>query len=132
MARAFYIEDDYGQGIPAIMFEETQPAGYTLITDQAELRKCYMAKYAERELDGSNWFEEFRADLMMDIISTTYTPTEVFLLEQHLHALVVQLLEGSWMTAQNTSTNLTLSGIYDQAMKDEIQGVIDTYVTNNY
>ena len=37
-----------------------------------------------------------------------------------------------WLTAQYTNSNLTLSGIYDQAMKDSIQAVIDDYVTNNY
>jgi len=130
MARSFYKED--GQAIPAIQYVEAQPAGYTLITDLVELRRCYMNQYHQRELDGRDWFEEFRADLMMDIISATYTPTEIFLLEQHLKTLSENIVAGSWLTAQNVSTNLALSGIYDQIMKDEIQGVIDTYVTNNY
>jgi hypothetical protein len=130
MARAFYSED--GEAIPAIMFEETQPAGYTLITDVPELRKCYMAKYKEREYDGVNWFEEFRADLMMDIIAGTYTGGQVFALELHLKRLINNVREGSWLTAQNISTNLVLDGIYNQTMKDEIQAVIDAYVTNNY
>ena len=130
MARQFYKED--GEAIPAIKFEDSQPAGYTLITDTTELRKLYIEKYAEREYWGKHWFEEFRADLMMDIITGTYTPTEVFALETHLEHLTNVILEGSWLTAQNISTNLTLSGIYDQTMKDEIQAYIDNYVTNNY
>ena len=130
MARSFYKED--GEAIPAIQFVETQPVGYTLITDTTELRICYMNQYRQRELDGRDWFEEFRADLMMDIISAVYTPTEVFLLEQYLKALTENVIAGSWLTAQSISTNLVLSGIYDQVMKDEIQNRIDIYVTNNY
>ena len=56
----------------------------------------------------------------------------MFSLESHIKDLYDQLNNGWWLTAQNTNTNLTLSGIYTQAMKDEIQGVINTYVTNNY
>ena len=130
MARSFYKED--GEAIPAIQFVETQPVGYTLITDTTELRRCYVNQYRQRELDGRDWFEEFRADLMMDIISAVYTPTEVFLLEQYLKALTENVIAGSWLTAQSISTNLVLSGIYDQVMKDEIQNRIDIYVTNNY
>ena len=130
MARSFYKED--GEAIPAIQFVETQPVGYTLITDTTELRRCYVNQYRQRELDGRDWFEEFRSDLMMDIISAVYTPTEVFLLEQHLKALTENVIAGSWLTAQSISTNLVLSGIYDQVMKDEIQNRIDIYVTNNY
>jgi hypothetical protein len=130
MARAFYKED--GEAIPAIQYVDEQPVGYTLITDTTELRRCYMSQYHQRELDGRDWFEEFRADLMMDIIAGTYTPTEVFNLEQHLKSLTENIIAGSWLTAQSISTNLVLSGIYDQTMKDEIQLYIDTYVTNNY
>ena len=130
MARAFYKED--GEAIPAIQYVDGQPVGYTLVTDTDELRDLYIMQYRQRETDGKEWFEQFRADLMMDIIVGTYTPTEVFLLEQHLKSLTENITAGSWLTAQNVSTNLTLSGIYDQGMKDEIQGVIDTYITNNY
>jgi len=130
MARSFYKED--GEAIPAIMFELSQPVGYTLITDLDELRKCYISKYNERQTDGGIWFQDSRADLMMDIIAGTYTPSEVFALENHLKSLTENILAGSWLTAQSISTNLAISGIYNQTMKDEIQGVIDAYVTNNY
>jgi hypothetical protein len=130
MARQFYKED--GETIPAIEFVEAQPAGYTLITDAQELRKQYIFKYRSREEDGINWFEEFRADLMMDIIAGTYTGVQVFALELHLKRLIANVREGSWLTAQNISTNLALDGIYDQTMKNAIQAVLDAYVTNNY
>ena len=130
MARAFYKED--GEAIPAIQYVDGQPVGYTLVTDVDELRDLYIMQYRQRETDGKDWFEQFRADLMMDIIAGTYTPSEVFNLEQHLKSLTENIIAGSWLTAQSISTNLPLSGIYDQPMKDEMQLYIDTYVTNNY
>jgi len=130
MAKVFYVEDN--EAIPAYQYVDAQPVGYTLVSDVDKLRELYIMQYHQRESDGRNWFEQFRADLMMDIITGTYTPTEIFLLEQHLKTLSENIIAGSWLTAQNVSTNLALSGIYDQGMKDEIQGVIDTYITNNY
>jgi len=130
MARAFYKED--GEAIPAVKYVVGQPVGYTLVSDTNELRDLYIMQYRQRETDGKDWLEQFRADLMMDIISTTYTPTEVFLLEQHLKSLTENIIAGNWLTAQSISTSLPLSGIYDQTMKDEMQLHIDTYVTNNY
>ena len=130
MARAFYKED--GEAIPAIKYVDEQPVGYTLVTDANELRDLYIMQYRQRETDGKDWFEQFRADLMMNIISATYTPTEVFLLEQHLKGLTENIIAGSWLTAQAMSAGLPISGIYDQTMKDEMQLYIDTYVTNNY
>ena len=130
MSRSFYKEN--GQAIPAIQFANSLPAGYTLISDVTELRECYIGQYRKREIDGKVWFEEFRADLMMDIIAGTYTGGQVFALELHLKRLIETVTDGSWLTAQNVSTNLALSGIYDQVMKDEIQVVIDAYITNNY
>ena len=130
MARVFYKED--GEVIPAIKYETSAPAGYTLVTDAEELKRLYIKKYLEREQNGKDWFEEFRADLMIKIIDTTYTEVEVFLLEQHLKELSSEIVAGSWLTAQNTSAGLALSGIYDQTMKDDIQAYIDAYVTANY
>ncbi len=130
MARKFYKEDN--EAIPAIKFELTQPTGFTEITDTIELKSLFIGKYKQREIDGIDYFEEFRADLYLDILNGTYTDTEVFALETHLNELQLSVITGSWLTAKNKNTSLALSGIYDQAMKDEIQADIDTYVNDNY
>jgi len=130
MARNFYSED--APGGHAIQYVETQPAEFTLITDQAELKRLYIGVYRQRESDGSDYFEDFRANLMMNILDGTYTPTQAFELEHHLKGLQSELLSGSWLTAQSTSLNLPLLGIYDQTMKDDIQAYLDTYVSENY
>ena len=130
MARKFYKEDN--EVIPAIKFELTKPVGFTEITDIAKIKILVIEKYKQREIDGIDYFEGFRADLYLDILNGTYTNTEVFALETHLNSLQLLVITGSWLTAQNKNTNLSLSGIYDQIMKDEIQSYIDSYINSNY
>ena len=130
MARSFYKEDN--QAIPAIVYELTQPSGYTQITDSEELKRLYIGLYNQRQQDGVNYFDDFRANIMMDIIAGAYTALDAFNLESHIKYLQDEVILGNWLTAQNTNSNLALSGIYDQAMKDEIQLDIDDYVLNNY
>ena len=130
MARKFYKEDN--SLIPAIVYELTQPLGYTQITNSEELKRLYIGLYNQRAQDGVDYFDNFRASVMMDIIAGTYTEIEVFNLETHIKYLQDEVILGNWLTAQNTNSNLALSGIYDQAMKDEIQTYIDDYVLNNY
>ena len=130
MARKFYKED--GEVIPAIQFVETQPAGYTEITDAAEIKRLYLVQYSYRMNDGKDYVVSFTTDRYIDILNGTYTEVEVFALEDHIKDLYSDLNNGWWLSAQNTNSGLSLSGIYDQTMKDEIQGIIDTYVTNNY
>lgn len=130
MARSFYKEDN--QAIPAIAYELTQPSGYTQITDNEELKRLYIGLYNQRQQDGISYFDDYRANIMMDIIAGTYTETEVFNLETHIKNLQDEVILGNWLTAQNTNNNLALSGIYNQAMKDQIQSDIDDYVSNNY
>lgn len=128
--RKFYKEDN--EIIPAIVYELSNPSGYTEINDNAELKRLYIGLYKQREIDGLNYFEDFRADLIMKIISGTYNELEVFGLETHLKYLQDEIILGNWLTAQNINSNLSLNGIYDQTMKDEIQNYIDNYILNNY
>lgn len=130
MPRQFYKED--GELIPAIKFVLTQPVGFTLITDSAEIKFLYLAQYRQRILDGQNYVLNFTADKYIEVLDGIYTELEVFALESHIKNLYQELNNGWWLTAQNTNTNLVLAGIYDNVMKSEIQLVIDTYVSENY
>jgi len=130
MARKFYKEDN--ESIPAIVYELSQPTGFTEITDSEELKILYIGLYKQREQDGINYFEDFRANLMMDVIAGTYTSQEVFDFEVHVKYLQDEIMIGNWLTAQSINQNLSLSGIYTQTIKDEIQNYIDNYVANNY
>ncbi len=130
MARKFYKEDN--QQIPAIEFVEVQPVGFSEITDAEEIKRLYVLEYNKRKTDGQQFVIDFTADLYIDVLSGTYTETEVFLLETHIGEIYSDLNNGWWLTAQNASQNLALSGIYTQTMKDEIQAILDNYVNDNY
>ena len=66
MSRSFYIEDN--EPIPAIKYAESQPVGFSLITNESDLRALYIKQYKTRESDGTNYFNDFRVGLMLDII----------------------------------------------------------------
>lgn len=130
MSRKFYKENS--GSIPAISYSLSQPTGYTEVTDNDELKLLYIGMYKDRESDGMDLFEDFRAGLMISIINGWNVVADVVALELHLKILQKELMEGNWLTAQNYINTLTLSGIYDQAMKDELKTIIDDYIKNNY
>ena len=130
MARKYYIEQN--EAIPAIAFEESAPSGFTEITDVVELKALHAKRYEKNRNDGVNYYNEFQADLYMKLQDATYTVSEVVALEAHLKAVSDEIISGSWLTAQNTIGSVTLSGIFDQAMKDSITSDIDNYVLENY
>ncbi len=130
MPRKFYIEDN--QSIPAIKFSLTQPEGFTEITDLDEIRRLYVLEYNKRMLDGGDYVIRFTADRYIDVLNGIYTEQQAFDLESHTKDLFNELNNGLWLTAKNTNTNLSISGIYTQLMKDQIQLDIDNYISENY
>lgn len=130
MSRKFYKEDN--ENIPAISYANVLPVGFTEITDEVELKRLYIGLYKQREIDGVNYFEDFRAGLMMDILNGVYTVAEVFELENHIKNLQTEIINGSWLTAQSTNDSLLLLGIYNQEMKDEIALYLSNYIIENY
>ena len=134
MTRKFYKEDIEG----CIKFEETHPLpskdghAFTEITDPIEIKQLYKKKYNSRIVDGHKYVIDFTADRYIDVITNVHTIEEVFVLENHIKDLYVELNNGWWLTAQNTNINLPLMGIYDQIMKDSIQAALDTYISENY
>ena len=135
--KKFWTEVD-AVNIPAVVFSEAQPPPsadgkeFTEVTDSAEIKQLYLTQYSYRISDGSDYVKDFTADRYIDVINEIYTEAEVFALESHIKDLYSALSNGWWLTAQNINQNLTLDGIYDDAMKSIIQSSIDTYVSNNY
>ena len=122
MSKKFYKEDN--EAIPAILYQDSQPLGFTEVTDPVELKYLYIKKYKQQKKDG--------ASLYLDVINGVYTDIEVFTFESYTKELSNDIRLGQWLTAQDTCTNLAVSGIFTQSKKDEIQLDIDNYVTNNY
>lgn len=130
MAKNYYIEDN--EVVPAVIYAETQPIGYTLITDSVKLLELTMADYTIRQEDGIVFYNTFRSKLLLKIKAGEIQPIEAFTVEAYLKDLKDNLITGNWMTAQNICTNLALSGIFDQVLKDEILTGITNYVNANY
>lgn len=130
MSRKFYKENN--EPIPAIKFELSAPAGFTEITEPAEIKQLYLLQYQTRINDGKFFVLEFTADMYINVLNGVYTEPEVFELENHIKGIYEQLNNGFWLTAQNTSQNLPLLGIYTDQLKTEIQNILDTYVSENY
>lgn len=130
MSKKFYKEDN--EAIPAILYEDSQPLGFTEITDPLELKDLYIKKYKQQKKDGEDYYLSFQASLYLDVINGVYTDIEVFTFESYTKELSNDIRLGQWLTAQDTCTNLAVSGIFTQSKKDEIQLDIDNYVTNNY
>lgn len=130
MPKKFYKKDN--EAIPAILYQDSQPLGFTEVTDPVELKYLYIKKYKQQKKDGEDYYLSFQASLYLDVINGVYTDIEVFTFESYTKELSNDIRLGQWLTAQDTCTNLAVSGIFTQSKKDEIQLDIDNYVTNNY
>lgn len=130
MSRKFFKEDI--EVLPAVVFELSAPVGFTEITDPAEIKQLYLLKYQSRINDGKYFVLDFTADMYINVLNGIYTESQVFELENHIKDIYDQLNNGFWLTAQNTNQNLSLSGIYTDQMKNDIQTVLNVYVSENY
>ena len=130
MAKNYYIEDF--ESIPAIIYAETQPTGYTLITDDALLLDLTMKDYLIKEKDGCNFYNSFRSSLLLKIKSGEIQATDAFTVEAYLSPVKDNLTSGNWLTAQYVCNALPLSGIFDATLKSEILTGITDYINANY
>jgi hypothetical protein len=130
MARKFYRE--INQAFPSIAFEEEAPEGFEAITDHDERKRLHKKRYKDLERDGVDYFHAFQADLYIDILDGSKQALDVLALQGHLKTISEEIKEGSWLTAQLTLPSISLSGIFDQEMKDLIQSDLNDYVLDNY
>lgn len=128
--KKFYKENN--QSLPAILFTDVIPSGFTEITNASEIRDLYIKQYKERKEDGENYYTETQAELYIDILNGVYTSVQVFEFEDHTSDLSKQIRTGNWLTAQSVVDALPISGIFDATKKSEIKSYIDDYVLLNY
>lgn len=131
MAKKFYKEDN--EAIPAIVYQETAPAGFSEITDADEVKSRYIKLYEQREVDGKDYFDKMRSDLVYDYATGVKTDAEIYEIETKLESVILKIKSGDWMTASAEMTNnVTVSGALTQALYDQILGEINNYVATNY
>jgi len=100
------------------------------------------ALYLERETDGKLFFDEFRADLVLEYGDGGITLAQANYIEVKLLNIKSMLLTGEWMSAQYEMDNhVVVNGTvsaeditneYTQVRHDEVKAIIDNYVTTNY
>ena len=133
MSHFFYKQDNVIA--PSIIFihdDDDPPTGYSLITDPAMVKEQHIKRFERLSKDGINFTFKYTTEVYLEIVNGTITSQQNFNFWNHIHPLFSQIRDGQWELAQNTNSNLTVSGIYDQTRKDLMQVDLDEYVDNNF
>lgn len=99
--------------------------GYDVVTQ-------LMNGYEHKEKDGHNYYNQKRSELVESIITAVRTEAEAFEIDQHLTKVKESLLSGDWKTAKTYLALTVVEGAYTQALKDEYDLEIQTYIDANY
>jgi hypothetical protein len=133
MSHLFYKQDNViAPSIIFLHFGDDPPTGYSLITEASMIKDLHVKRFERLQKDGIDYSFSYIAQIYMDTVNQDITKQESFDFWHHTFFIFTQLRDGQWELAQNTNTNLNLSGIYDQTRKDLIQVDLDKYVDNNY
>ena len=136
MAGTFYKED--GEPIPSIQFSNSQPLGFTEITDPNELSKLYFKQNKKLEEDG----KEYTANFKIDSFGVKYrdgilSDSNVDYLYSKLTQVILRLNDGNWESALyylnnhlNTITQTDIDNGYTQEIHDKIVIDLNTYIVN--
>ena len=89
-------------------------------------------KYAVRSLDGSDYYNGWRSGLRIDVEDLVITESEAMDCEMYLLDMKSNLITGDWITARACVDMMSLSGIFDQTMKDLLLSDMDTYIAGSY
>ena len=133
MSHFFYIQDNVVA--PSIIFihdDDDPPIGYSLITDPILIKEEHLKRFKRLSKDGVNLALKYTTEIYLETVNGDITNQQNFDFWNHIHPLFSQIRDGQWELAQDTNSNLSLSGIYDQVRKDAIQLDLDNYVSINY
>jgi len=131
MPRIYYKEDNGDGGLDFCNPGDQLP-GFSPVSDLEELKALHAARYDGNREDGVSYYNELQAELYLSIVTGVYSVAQVVTLESYLKALGDEIKGGSWLTAQNTISNMAISGIFDQNFKDKTTNDINTYINENY
>jgi len=99
--------------------------GITLLLDQK-------LKYDKRTLGGQDYYNTWRSAQYLKILATEITQAQQTDCENYIAAGVDLLTFGNWISAKVYFQALSISGIFDQIMKDAFINDATDYITNNY
>jgi len=95
-------------------------------------KKNIKKEYEKREIDGKDYYNDFRSRLYILYKNGDITALQAFEVEDHLKDVVESLITGNWLSAQSQLTGKTLLGVFDQDLKDEVMTGINAYLAENY
>jgi len=134
--KKFYKEDN--ESIPAIKYADTQPVGFTEITDEDEISLLYLKQNKKLKADGIDYVAVLKIDNFgVPYRDGTLTDANVNYLYNKLPQLIMRLEDGNWESAKyllenelNTISQNDIDNGYTQAVHDGILNDITTYINN--
>jgi len=130
--KKFYKEE--GENLPSVVYleEGTQPPGFSLLVDAAEIRKALAAIYNKRAADGLEFFNQFRLDLAAQFDSGALSIHDAHYIETKLASTKAFLISGDWATAQYEIQQTTEEGAYTTEIKSSLLASVSSYVSDSY
>ncbi len=136
MAGTFYKED--GEPIPSIQFSNSQPLGFTEITDPDELSILYFKQNKKLKEDGLSYVATFKVENFgIKKRDDFLTDSNVDYLYTKLSQLLIRLEDGNWKSALyylnnhlNTITQADINNGYTQQIHDKLINDLTTYISN--
>jgi len=96
------------------------------------LSDLIIASYNKHESNGRDYYNRFRANLIVQVKAGTLTMEEASDISVRLDAVTVELKGGNWFDAKVRLSQITEGGALSQSVIDELMVDFDTYITNNY
>jgi hypothetical protein len=134
MEKKFYKEDN--EPIPSIVYSETQPVGFSEITDQAKLSELYLKLNNNMKQLGRDYVSSFKVSSFGLLYRDgTLTDANINYLYNKLTQLLLRLEDGNFDSAKfllenelNTITQDDIDNGYTQAIHDQILNDITNYL----
>ena len=134
MEKKFYKEDN--EPIPSIVYSETQPVGFSEITDQAKLSELYLKLNNNMKQLGRDYVSSFKVSSFGLLYRDgTLTDANINYLYNKLTQLLLRLEDGNFDSAKfllqnelNTITQDDIDNGYTQAIHDQILNDINNYL----
>ena len=97
-----------------------------------DLISSLMQGYVKKAIDGQNYYNLKRSELVSNILVGIITSADAFFIDTKIKNVKDSLLTGDWITAQTYLGLTVVEGAYTQLLKDSFDAEIQDYINNNY
>ena len=95
-------------------------------------KEALMEQYRQREVDGVDYYNSVRTDIMLLYLAGSITVLDALYIETKYSHAKELIRSGDWLTAQAELANVVVEGALTQEIYDDIKAGIDQYVLDNY